>query len=114
MFLVFTNVEDPATGVVKQTGWALWPIFGASNQMLAALTLMILTLYFWQKKKPILPLLIPMLFIMFVTVTSLFIKAGQFLKTNSFLFALDIFLIVLIIWMIIEGLLTVFYKARER
>ena len=114
MFLVFTNVEDPATGVVKQTGWALWPIFGASNQMLAALTLMILTLYFWQKKKPILPLLIPMLFIMFVTITSLFIKAGQFLKTNSFLFALDIFLIVLIIWMIIEGLLTVFYKTRER
>jgi len=114
MFLVFTNVEDPATGVVKQTGWALWPIFGASNQMLAALTLMILTLYFWQKKKPILPLLIPMLFIMFVTVTSLFINAGQFLKTNSFLFALDIFLIALIIWMIIEGLLTVFYKTRER
>ncbi|MBL4709546.1 MAG: hypothetical protein JKY48_14015, partial [Flavobacteriales bacterium] len=34
----------------------LWPIFGASNQMLAALTLMILTLYFWQRKKPILPL----------------------------------------------------------
>ena len=88
--------------------------FGASNQMLAALTLMILTLYFWQKKKPILPLLITMLFIMFVTVTYLFIKAGQFLKTNSFLFALDIFLIVLIIWMIIEGFLTVFYKARER
>jgi len=27
----------------------LWPIFGASNQMLAALTLMVLTLYFWQK-----------------------------------------------------------------
>jgi len=107
MLLVFTNVHDPATGVVKQTGWALWPIFGASNQMLAALTLMVLTLYFWQRKKPILPLLIPMLFIMLITITSLFLKAAQFFETNSFLFGLNIFLIILIGWMIIEGLLTV-------
>jgi len=107
MLLVFTYVENPATGVVQNTGWALWPIFGASNQMLAALTLMILTLYFWQRKKPILPLFIPMLFIMIITLTSLFLKAGQFYGSNLFLFSLDIFLIVLIIWMIIEGLLTV-------
>jgi carbon starvation protein len=68
---------------------------------------MILTLYFWQRKKPILPLFIPMLFIMIITLTSLFLKAGQFYRSNLFLFSLDIFLIVLIIWMIIEGLLTV-------
>lgn len=107
MLLVFTNVNDPATGVVKQTGWVLWPIFGASNQMLAALTLMVLTLYFWQRKKPILPLLIPMLFIMLITITSLFLKAVEFFETNSFLFGLNIFLIILIGWMIVEGLLTV-------
>jgi carbon starvation protein len=113
VLLVFTNVEDPATGVVKQTGWVLWPIFGASNQMLAALTLMVLTLYFWQRKKPILPLLIPMIFIMLITISSLFIKAGQFLESNLFLFGLDILLIVLIGWMIIEGLLTVLQKTRK-
>jgi carbon starvation protein len=113
VLLVFTNVEDPAAGVVKQTGWVLWPIFGASNQMLAALTLMVLTLYFWQRKKPILPLLIPMIFIMLITISSLFIKAGQFLESNLFLFGLDILLIVLIGWMIIEGLLTVLQKTRK-
>ncbi|MBC8323918.1 MAG: carbon starvation protein A [Candidatus Marinimicrobia bacterium] len=113
MLLVFTNVHDPATGVVKKTGWALWPIFGASNQMLAALTLMVLTLYFWQRKKPILPLLIPMLFIMLITITSLFLKAAQFYETNSFLFGLNIFLIILIGWMIIEGLLTVINLKKK-
>ncbi len=112
MLLVFTNVNDPATGVVKQTGWALWPIFGASNQMLAALTLMVLTLYFWQRKKPILPLLLPMLFIMLITITSLFLKAVQFFETNSFLFGLNIFLIILIGWMIIEGIMTVFNNEK--
>ena len=33
------------------TGWKLWPVFGASNQMLAALTLMILSIYYWRKGK---------------------------------------------------------------
>jgi len=113
MLLVFTNVENPATGVLQKTGWALWPIFGASNQMLAALTLMILTLYFWQRNKPILPLLIPMLFIMVITLTSLFLKAGQFYGSNPFLFTLNVFLIVLIAWMIIEGLLAVFLKSNN-
>jgi len=114
MFLAFTNVSDPSTGVVKQMGWVLWPIFGASNQMLAALTLMILTLYFWQRKKPILPLLIPMFFIMGITIFSLVIKAKEFFGSNLLLFALDIVLICLIIWMIIEGLVIVFLKVKKK
>ena len=50
LFLAFWNVQDPTSGASKQAGWVLWPIFGASNQMLAALTLMVLTLYFWKKR----------------------------------------------------------------
>ncbi|MBT8469561.1 MAG: hypothetical protein HKN10_13050 [Myxococcales bacterium] len=33
----------------------LWPIFGASNQLLAALTLMTLSLYFLARKRPLWP-----------------------------------------------------------
>ena len=60
------------------TGWKLWPVFGASNQMLAALTLMVITIYFWKKNKTIMPLLIPMLFIMGITFTSLVMKIKDF------------------------------------
>jgi carbon starvation protein len=49
MMMAFWNITDPSSGVSRQAGWVLWPIFGASNQMLAALTLMVLTLYYWQK-----------------------------------------------------------------
>ena len=35
--------------------------------MLAALTLMVLSIYFWKKGRNILPLLLPMLFIMVIT-----------------------------------------------
>lgn len=114
MLLVFTNVQDPSSDIVKQTGWALWPIFGASNQMLAALTLMILTLYFWQRGKPILPLLIPMLFIMTITLISLFIKAGEFYHTTLYLFVLNVILILLICWMMVEGVLSVINRKKAK
>ena len=81
----------------------MWPIFGASNQMLAALTLMVLSLYYWQKKKPILPLLIPMVFIMVVTFTVLVSNAINFYGHNGILFGLTILLMGLIIWMVFEG-----------
>ncbi len=51
IMLTLWSVPDPVSGTMKQTAWVLWPLFGASNQMLAALTLMVLTLYFWQRKK---------------------------------------------------------------
>ena len=47
LLLVFATAVDPSTGQTKQVAWILWPIFGASNQMLASLTLMVLALYFW-------------------------------------------------------------------
>ena len=106
MLLAFWDIADPGmpSGGMRQAGFVLWPIFGASNQMLAALTLMVLTLYYWQKKKPILPLLIPMLIIMIVTFTALITNAIKFFGQNGILFSLTIILMGLILWMAFEGL----------
>ncbi len=103
ILLAFWNVVEPDTGTMRQAGWVLWPIFGASNQMLAGLTLMVLTLYYWQKKRPILPLLIPMFFVMGIAITALVVNAIQFYGQNSILFGLTIILLGLIIWMAYEG-----------
>jgi len=103
VLMAFWNITDPGSGGMRQAGWVLWPIFGASNQMLAALTLMVLTLYYWQKKKPFLPLLIPMLVIMVVTLTALLVNAIKFYGVNGILFVLNLILIALIFWMIYEG-----------
>ena len=103
IMLAFWNVTDPSSGATRQAGWVLWPIFGASNQMLAALTLMVLTIYYWKKKKPILPLFIPMLIVMVVTISALISNAVTFFNSNTVLFTLSLLLIVLIIWMIYEG-----------
>ena len=90
------------------TGWKLWPVFGASNQMLAGLTLMIITLYFWKRKNNILPLVIPMLFIMIITFISLILKVKSFyLEANIILLSITLLMLGLIIWMLIEGMLSI-------
>ena len=91
----------------------LWQTFGASNQMLAALTLMILSIYFWKKKRNIIPLLIPMIMIMAITVSALIIKLNQ--SKTTLLYSINGVLIVLIIWMIFEGLIYCFnlYKKSK-
>ena len=114
ILLAFWNVSDPGSDATRQAGWVLWPIFGASNQMLAALTLMVLTLYYWKKKKPILPLLIPMVFIMVVTFTVLVSNAINFYGHNGILFGLTILLMGLIIWMVFEGVNKVLEIRRTR
>ena len=113
MLMAFWNITDPGTGALKQAGWILWPIFGASNQMLAALTLMLLTIYYWIRKKPVLPLLIPMIIIMVITFTALLSNAMKFYGVNGTLFFLNIILIVLIIWMVFEGVNKVLEIRRK-
>ena len=84
---------------------SLWTIFGASNQMLAALTLMILSMYFWDKKKNIMPFLIPMIIVMMIAISALIIKFQT--SSNNIVLFINGILIFLIIWMIIEGLIHV-------
>ena len=48
--------EKPGAG-----GMMLWPLFGATNQLLAGLALMVATFYLWRRNKAIAFLVIPML-----------------------------------------------------
>jgi carbon starvation protein len=101
--LTLWNVANPSTGKIMQAGWVLWPIFGASNQMLAALTLMILCIYFWKRNKPVLPLIIPFIFLTVTTLISLAVKAQSFVETNRLLLVIDGILSTLFLWMLYEG-----------
>ena len=101
--LTLWNVTDPSTGKILQVGWVLWPIFGASNQMLAALTLMIICIYFWKQNKPVLLLIIPFIFLTVTTLISLAVKAQSFIESNRLLLVIDSILFALILWMLYEG-----------
>jgi carbon starvation protein len=103
LVLVFGEAKDPS-GQTTQMAWLLWPIFGASNQMMAGLTLMVLSLYFWRRGKPVLPLLIPMVLVMAIAVTALILQTGAYLKQgNGLLVGVSGLLLAMILWMLFEG-----------
>lgn len=91
-------------------GLILWPLFGATNQMLAALTLIVICLYLLKKQKPYLPYFIPLIFLVAVTALGLLLNIFSFFKSENYLLAsLSGLLLALEVWIISEGLL----KIRE-
>jgi carbon starvation protein len=113
MLLAFWDVPDPnAPAQTTQAAWVLWPIFGASNQMLAALTLMVLALYYSARKRPVLPLLIPMVFILGVTVIAMFAElASAYARSNWVMLGLATLMLALQLWMLVEGAIAL--RARR-
>lgn len=72
----------------------IWPIFGAANQLLAALTLIAVTAWLAQKAKTYWFTAIPAAFMVVTTLTSLVILLGRYIRLESWtLLVTDIFLL---------------------
>ncbi len=87
-----------------------WTLFGSSNQLLAALSLMAITVWLKQSKRPFLFTLIPMLFVMVITVWSLILQASWAFRNKFAMNAqffngiVSVVLIVLAMMLTIEAL----------
>ena len=98
-------------------GLTLWPLFGATNQLLAGLSFMVIAFYLWRRGRAVWFIVIPMLFMlvmpMWAMLHQLFVapgwlKAGQ---ENYLLGGIGLATIALEIWMIIEAA-RLFPKAK--
>lgn len=91
----------------------LWPLFGATNQLLSGLALMIITVYLAKQGKPIIFTAIPMLFMMIMTGWGMIHNIiGFFNGSDWLLFIIGSIIIILEIWMIIEAV-SVVKKYRK-
>ncbi len=105
-FFAFFQVNGQSAGL------ALWALFGSTNQVMAALTLLTVTVYLRQQGRNYWYTLLPMVFMMCVTVTAmvynlqLYYDGGQILLTTV---AACIF--VLSLWLAVEAILR-FRKDR--
>jgi carbon starvation protein len=76
--------------------WQIWPVFGASNQLLAALTLLAVTLILIRKKKNYLTALLPMWFMATITAWALTaLLKDNIAKNNISLVAATAFLLIM-------------------
>ncbi len=85
-------------------GLTLWPLFGTTNQLLAGLALLIITLYLSNKGKPIVYTLAPMIFILAVSLWAMLVNIKQYISGGKWLVAaIGAIILVLAVWLIYEA-----------
>ncbi|MBG89758.1 MAG: carbon starvation protein A [Verrucomicrobiales bacterium] len=122
VFAVTLAVAVAAAPVGSWEGWTwatagkggllLWPLFGATNQLLAGLALMVIFFYLWRRDKPIWFISLPMIFMLIMPVWAmsdqLFIGEASWIAQKKWLLVgIGLATIALEIWMIIEAFLLV-------
>jgi carbon starvation protein len=102
-----------------QGGLILWPLFGATNQLLGGLSFLVITFYLWRRQTPIWFLVPPMIFMlimpMWAMIWQVFVgDAGNpswLGQGNLLLVGVALFTVALEVWMIIEAI-NLFPRAR--
>jgi carbon starvation protein len=103
-----------ATGASGKGALKLWPMFGATNQTLAALALLLVTI--WLKRKGGIRFLvsgIPCVFMALITTLALVMNQIRFIHgKDPLLLTLNIIILFLNLWIITEGMIVVLKKER--
>ncbi len=98
-FFAFYKIDS------KPAGLALWELFGITNQLLAGLTLLVVTLYLHQRRRNPFYTGLPMAFMLISTFTAIFEKLKGFWKNDQhLLFAVGSVLLLIGLGIIIEGI----------
>lgn len=96
--LTFSAGGDGAGGLL------IWPLFGTSNQLLASLTLSIVAVMLLRRKRNPLAALVPLVFVLSMSVYALIVQLGQFYaEQNWFLLGLDVVILVASAWVAVEA-----------
>ncbi|MBM9501026.1 carbon starvation protein A [Leptospira sp. 201903071] len=106
---MFAFMEIEQDGKKKPAGLALWKLFGTTNQLLAGLALLVVTVFLLKSKKRIKVAFIPMLFVLTVTFWAMIRNFFDFLlgpSPNILLAGVGGTLIVLAVWLLVEATLT--------
>ncbi len=91
-------------GLDGSGGMLIWPLFGTTNQLLAGLTLSIIAVMLLRRRQNVAPVVIPMAFVMVMTVYALIVQLGTFYNDqNWLLLVLDIVILVASLWVIVEA-----------
>ncbi|WP_423186199.1 carbon starvation protein A [Alishewanella sp. d11] len=85
-------------------GMLIWPLFGTTNQLLAGLTLLVITVMLVKLGRPMWYTLAPLLFLLTMTTLGLLIQLKSFYdKGDWFLFTLDIIILIAAVLVILES-----------
>lgn len=86
-------------------GLMLWPVFGATNQLLAALALLVLTVWFARTGRPVLVTAAPVIFMLVICTHGIVLLIEGFARQRDWLLlAVSVIMLGIEIWITVEGL----------
>lgn len=108
-FFAFFKVEG------KPAGLFLWTLFGTTNQILAGLTLLAVTLYLYRKRRPIVYALLPMLLVLGATISAMVMGIHKAVSAGQWTVAtIGGIILLLALWVLLEAILAVRNIRRDR
>jgi len=117
---LFRNRYLSTLVIVALAGWlalgnwqAIWPVFGAANQLVAALVLLIISLYLLIKNKPTRYTLIPGLFMLATTILALVYEANTFFRSGKLLLGVVAIILLILTFFIAGESISVICKKRK-
>ena len=101
----FYEVEVEAGGqtILRPAGLALWQLFGTTNQLLASLTLIVVTIYLRKKKWPSWPTAIPAVGMMVSTLAAMAVNLSA--MTDPLLLGVGSLLLLLGLGVVVEAVM---------
>ena len=95
------SLETIGTG-----GLILWPLFGATNQLLAGLSLLVVSFYLRRRKLPTWIAGLPMIFMLVMPAWAFVYNIQVWLSGGSFgLVIVALVMLAIEIWLVVEGIL---------
>lgn len=102
-----------STGTDGSGGMLIWPLFGTTNQLMAALTLSILIVILTSLRRPTWPVTIPLVFVSAMSLWAAILQVRTLFEAgNWLLLVIDLVIIVCAIWVIVEAVAAV-NRARK-
>jgi carbon starvation protein len=93
-----------AGGVGGTGGMLIWPLFGTTNQLLAGLTLLVVTVMLARLGRPTWITLIPLTFLLTMTILALLVQLVQFwIAGDWFLLGLDVVILIAAVMVLLES-----------
>ncbi|WP_149185129.1 carbon starvation protein A [Streptomyces sp. TRM49041] len=108
MALTFSQGADGAGGL------RIWPLFGTSNQLLAALTLSIIVVMLIRKRRNPVPVLVPLAFVFVMAFWAALAQLGDLYDARDWLLlAIDVVIIVAAVWVAFEAVVAMRRASQE-
>lgn len=90
-------------------GMILWPIFGATNQLLGGVSFLVIAFYLWRRSLPIWFLVVPMIMMLILPAWAMTLQAfvgenSWLMQGNWLLVGIAVVTLVLEVWMVIEAI----------